>query len=124
MKETIEPEEQEVDRYFAKLRPNVLRIKGRRTLDKVPKRINSVQARLSMQRKAKALVIDQVKSINRNLREVKIWGISATRRLANEDEPHPFSVPNEEVCVNVADFRSMRKRDPLHVFSRIYWLEP
>jgi hypothetical protein len=53
-----------------------------------------------MQRKADAAVIDKTKSINRNWREVKVWGKSVTGRLAHEDQPHPFSVPEEEVGVN------------------------
>jgi hypothetical protein len=117
-------QEQEVDCYFAKLRPDVLRVKGRRNPNKVPARVNSVHARVSMQRKADAAVIDKAKSINRNWLEVKIWGKSVTGRLAHEDRPHPFSVPEEEVGVNMANFRRMRKQDLFHVFSRIYSLPP
>ena len=65
-------QDQEVNRYFAKLRPDVLRVKGQRNPNKVPTRVNSVQARLSMQRKADVAVIDKAKSINRNWHEVKI----------------------------------------------------
>jgi hypothetical protein len=89
----------------------------------VPSRVNSVPTRLSMQRKADATVIDKAKSINRNWHEVKIWVKSVTWRLAHEDRLHPFSVPEEEVGVNMADFRKMRKQDPFHGFSRIYSLE-
>jgi hypothetical protein len=106
------PEDQEVDRYFPNLRPDVLRVKGRRTQDKVPMRVNSVRARWSMQRKADAVVIDKAKSINRKWREVKLWGKSVTGRLANEDRPHRFPVPDEEVGVNMADFRRMRNGIP------------
>ena len=77
-----------------------------------------------MQRKADAAFIDQAKSITRKWREVKIWGKSVTGRLAHEDRQHPFSAPDEEVGVNMTDFRRMRKRDPFHVFSRIYLLTP
>ena len=81
MKKTNETKEtdQEVDRYFAKLRQDKLRVKGSRNPNKEPKRVISVQARLNTQRKAKA---DQAKSINGNRCEVKIlekirnWEIS------------------------------------------------
>ena len=36
--------EQEVGRYFTKLRRDELRVKGHKSLDKVPKRVTSVQA--------------------------------------------------------------------------------
>jgi hypothetical protein len=75
-----------------------------------------------MQRKADAAVIDKAKSINRNWREVKVWGKSVTGGLAHEDQPHPFSVPEEEVGVNMDDFSRMRKQNP--VFSRIYASPP
>jgi hypothetical protein len=71
-------QDQEVDRYFAKLRPDIFRVKERRNPNKVPAKVNSVQARLSIQRKSDAAVIDKAKSINRNWREVKIWGKSVT----------------------------------------------
>jgi hypothetical protein len=54
---------------------------GRRNPDKVPTVVNSVQARLTMKRKADAAVIDKAKLINRNWREVKIWGKSVIGRL-------------------------------------------
>ena len=60
-------------------------------------------------------------SINWNWREVKIWDISVTARLSHEDRPYPFSVPDEDVGVNVDHFRRMHKRDPFHVLSEIYW---
>jgi hypothetical protein len=60
-------------------------VKGQRNPKKIPARVNSVRARLSIQRKADAVVIDKAKSINRNKREVKIWGKSVTGRLAHED---------------------------------------
>jgi hypothetical protein len=95
-----------------------LRVKGRRNPDKVPKRFDSVQARLNMQRKADSAAINQAKLINPNWREVKIWRKPVTGRSSHEDHSHPFYVPDKEV--NLPDFRRMRKRDPFHVFSRIY----
>ena len=80
------------------------------------KKVNSVQVKLNMQRKADVTVIDQAKLKNRNWREVKICWNSVTRRLAHEDRPYPFYVPDKEVSVNVANLRRMRKRDPFRVF--------
>ena len=51
-------------------------------------------------------------------------GKCVTGTLAHEDRPHPFSVPDEEMGVNIADCRRMCKRNPFHVFSRICWLAP